>query len=82
MITSFSGKSTVPNGGPEAAWLRRCGEVLTTAGVRNPLLAPWWVDAVIALGPLGRPREAAALAEEYDELCRRWNTPRSLGFTR
>jgi DNA-binding CsgD family transcriptional regulator len=62
------------------AWLRRCGEVLTTAGVRNPLLAPWWVDAVIALGPLGRAREAAALAEEYDELCRHWNTPRSRGM--
>jgi DNA-binding CsgD family transcriptional regulator len=61
-------------------WLRRCGEVLTTAGVRNPLLAPWWVDAALALGPLGRTGEAAALAEEYDELCQRWNTPRSLGM--
>jgi DNA-binding CsgD family transcriptional regulator len=58
-------------------WLRACGRTLAEAGVRNPVLAPWWMDAVATLRMLGRHREAAALAEEYDEYCRRWNTPRS-----
>lgn len=69
-------------GDPEAAldMLRRCGRELDAMGVHNPVLVPWWLDAVAVTMRLGRPDEAAEFAERGADAARNWNTPAARGF--
>lgn len=57
-----------------------CGRSLAEAGIANPVFAPWWAEAAMLLGDLGRHREAAAAAEHGEELADRWGTPRGAGL--
>jgi DNA-binding CsgD family transcriptional regulator len=60
--------------------LRRCGRELDAIGVRNPVLVPWWLDAVAMSVRLGRTGEAAELAERGAEAALRWDTPAARGY--
>lgn len=60
--------------------LTRCGDSLADAGIGNPVLAPWWFDAVQILAGLGRPEEGRAVVERVAPSVRRWGTPRALGM--
>lgn len=62
--------------------LLRCGSELDAAGVRNPVVVTWWVDAVAWLVELGRLGEARELAERGAEGARRWDTAASRGCAR
>ncbi|MBT2386828.1 LuxR family transcriptional regulator [Streptomyces sp. ISL-11] len=59
---------------------QRCGRSLDEAGVANPVLAPWWLPATVALVQRGRTAAAADLAEHAQERVRRWGTPRGIGL--
>ncbi len=61
--------------------LLECGRQLTSAGVHNPVWAPWWLDAVCLLVRMGRRGEAAELAEFGAERARRWNTVEARGLS-
>lgn len=56
-----------------------CGRRLTERGVVNPAVIPWRSRAALAALDEGRPREAAALAEQELVDARRWGTPRAVG---
>nr|WP_170068054.1 LuxR family transcriptional regulator [Lentzea guizhouensis] len=58
-----------------------CGRQLTSAGVRNPVWAPWWLDALCLLVQLDRRGEAVELAEFGAERARRWNTVEARGLS-
>jgi len=57
-----------------------CGEEFEARGVRNPVLVPWWVDAVSLLVELGRTTEAGEVAERGAEAAGRWDTPAGRGY--
>lgn len=61
--------------------LLECGRQLTSAGIHNPVWAPWWLDAVCLLVSLGRREEAAGLAELGAERARRWDTLEARGIS-
>jgi DNA-binding CsgD family transcriptional regulator len=67
-----------PEGG--LSHLLRCGRSLTDAGIRSPMLAPWWLDAAVILTDRERPSEALALVEAQNEAITRWGTPESIGL--
>ncbi|MFI9201294.1 AAA family ATPase [Streptomyces sp. NPDC053048] len=60
-------------------WLR-CGDSLEESGVRNPVVAPWWLPATTTLARLGRITEARDLVERITPRARRWGTPRAHGM--
>ncbi|AJE44527.1 AAA family ATPase [Streptomyces nodosus] len=60
--------------------LRECGWAQETAGVQNPVLAPWWADTCLILAAVRRPADGRELAEQGAERARRWGTPRALGL--
>ncbi|QUH01938.1 AAA family ATPase [Saccharopolyspora erythraea] len=62
--------------------LHRCRDSLAESGIGNPLLAPWWYDAVDVLIELGRGEEAFADLELAEEQAVRWGTRRALGMVR
>ncbi|WP_369217549.1 helix-turn-helix transcriptional regulator [Streptomyces flavofungini] len=57
-----------------------CGDSLGQAGLNNPVLTPWWLEAACLLGQLGRTGEARALAEQGAAGSERWGTRRALGY--
>ncbi|MET9632587.1 LuxR C-terminal-related transcriptional regulator [Lentzea sp. NPDC006480] len=61
--------------------LLECGRQLTSAGVHNPVWAPWWLDAVCLLVRLDRREEAVELAEFGAERARRWDTLEARGLS-
>ncbi|MGW4210494.1 AAA family ATPase [Lentzea sp. NPDC004789] len=69
-------------GDAEAAldMLQRCGREFDAMGVHNPVLVPWWIDAVAVTMRLGRLSEAAELAERGAEAALRWDTPAARGY--
>jgi DNA-binding CsgD family transcriptional regulator len=60
--------------------LRTCGDSLARAGLANPVLAPWWLDAACLLAESGRFDEARAAAGQGAGPAGRWGTPRALGY--
>jgi DNA-binding NarL/FixJ family response regulator len=60
--------------------LLECGRELTSAGIHNPVWAPWWLDAVCLLVALERRKEAAELAELGAGRAKRWDTPEARGL--
>jgi DNA-binding CsgD family transcriptional regulator/tetratricopeptide (TPR) repeat protein len=60
--------------------LRRCGRSLAEAGIRNPMLAPWWLTAAVVLAVQGRHDQARPLVEAQTEALTRWGTPESVGL--
>lgn len=69
-------------GDPESALdlLRTCGDSLAGAGLANPVLAPWWLDAACLLVETGRPDEARTVADHGAGPAERWGTARALGY--
>ncbi|SFR04037.1 ATP-, maltotriose-and DNA-dependent transcriptional regulator MalT [Lentzea waywayandensis] len=61
--------------------LLECGRRLMSAGVHNPVWAPWWLDAVCLLVRLDRREEAVELAEAGAERARRWDTLEARGLS-
>ncbi|MFE4054356.1 ATP-binding protein [Streptomyces sp. YIM B13518] len=60
--------------------LRTCGDSLAGAGLVNPVLAPWWLDAACLLAESGRFDEARAAADHGAGPAERWGTARALGY--
>ncbi|WP_037347523.1 helix-turn-helix transcriptional regulator [Sciscionella sediminilitoris] len=60
----------------------RCAESLAEVGITNPLLAPWWFEAVCLLTDAGQHEEAAELAAYGAAPALRWGTPRAIGMAR
>jgi DNA-binding CsgD family transcriptional regulator len=60
--------------------LLECGRQLTSAGIHNPVWAPWWLDAVCLLVALERRTEAAELAEFGAGCAGRWDTSEARGL--
>jgi len=60
--------------------LQRCGRELDAMGVRNPVLVPWWLDAVDVTMRLGRVGDAAGFAERAADAALRWGTPAARGY--
>ncbi|WP_158853116.1 helix-turn-helix transcriptional regulator [Saccharothrix deserti] len=60
--------------------LLRYGRELDGMGVRNPVLAPWWLEATMVLADLGRPAAAVDLVERGTEWAVRWDTPAARGY--
>ncbi|MFF8035547.1 MULTISPECIES: ATP-binding protein [unclassified Streptomyces] len=60
--------------------LRACGDSLAGAGLANPVLAPWWLDAACLLAESGRLEEARAAAGHGAVLAGRWGSARALGY--
>ncbi len=58
--------------------LRRCGREFDAMGVHNPVLFPWWLDAVVVTMRLGRTGAAAEFAEHGAAL--RWDTAAARGY--
>ncbi|MFI6096993.1 LuxR C-terminal-related transcriptional regulator [Lentzea sp. NPDC051213] len=58
--------------------LLACGRMLDEAGIVNPLLAPWRLDAVCLLMESDQPQRAMAIAEQCEELTRSWSTTQSV----
>jgi DNA-binding CsgD family transcriptional regulator len=56
--------------------LARCGELLTSMGVRNPAAMPWRSELARLLGDAPRARE---LCDEEIELSQQWGAPSALG---
>jgi DNA-binding CsgD family transcriptional regulator len=61
--------------------LLRCGRSLAEAGIRSPMLAPWWLPAAVVLAEQGRHAEARPLVEAQTESLIRWGTPESVGLS-
>ncbi|MDT0435491.1 MULTISPECIES: helix-turn-helix transcriptional regulator [Streptomyces] len=59
---------------------RTCGDSLASAGLGNPVFAPWWLEAACLLGGLGRTTEALEAAGHGARLAERWDTPRARGY--
>jgi DNA-binding CsgD family transcriptional regulator len=57
-----------------------CGRRLTDAGVRNPVFAPWWLEAVCVLDELGRAQDGVELAEYGEQTARDWGTAEAAGL--
>ncbi|OLR93552.1 helix-turn-helix transcriptional regulator [Actinokineospora bangkokensis] len=60
--------------------LRTCGDSLADSGIRNPLLAPWWLEATEVLAEQDRAGEAAPVVAVGAELAENWGTPRAIGL--
>lgn len=60
--------------------LGRCGREFDAMGVHNPVLVPWWIDAVAVNMRLGRLAEAAEIAERGADAALAWNTPAARGY--
>lgn len=60
--------------------LRECGWAQEAAGVVNPVITPWWVEACLILAAMRRPADGRELADQGAERARRWGTPRALGL--
>ena len=60
--------------------LLACGRNLDEAGIVNPLLVPWWLDAACVLAELDRPRRAMEVVEQCEEFVRHWRTTHSAGL--
>ncbi|RAS66962.1 regulatory LuxR family protein [Lentzea atacamensis] len=60
--------------------LQRCGREFDAMGVQNPVLVPWWIDAVAVTVRLGRLSAAAEIAERGADAARNWNTPAARGY--
>lgn len=58
--------------------LRRCGREFDAMGVHNPVLFPWWLDAVVVTMRLGRTGAAAEFAEHGAAF--RWDTAAARGY--
>lgn len=69
-------------GDPEGALAayRSCGDSLEAAGLRNPVFAPWWLEAACLLAGLGRVEEAGEVAAHGAPLAEQWGTARALGY--
>jgi DNA-binding CsgD family transcriptional regulator len=67
-------------GASALALLLRCGEELDAMGVRNPVLAPWWLDGVALAVELGHPTQAADLAARGRAAVTGWDTPAVRGY--
>ncbi|MFE3602225.1 ATP-binding protein [Streptomyces sp. NPDC059142] len=76
------GRVRAVGGDPEGALeaFRACGDSLDAAGLRNPVFAPWWLEAACLLGGLGRTAEAREAAAYGAPLAELWGTPRALGY--
>lgn len=60
--------------------LLRCGEEFDEMGIDNPMLVPWWLDAVTVALELGRTDQAAGLAERGAAAAARWDTAVARGY--
>lgn len=60
--------------------LQRCGRELDAMGVHNPVLVPWWLNAVAVTVQLGRLGDAAEFAERGADAALWWNTPAARGY--
>ncbi|MFR9727655.1 ATP-binding protein [Saccharopolyspora sp. MS10] len=60
--------------------LFQCARSLRSAGIANPVFAPWWFDAARILGDLGRIDEGMQAAEHGSALAGRWGTRRAQGM--
>ncbi|WP_086826487.1 LuxR family transcriptional regulator [Allokutzneria sp. NRRL B-24872] len=60
--------------------LEHCGVVLADAGITNPVLTRWWVDAACLHADKKQPAKARELVEQASEVARRWGTPRAKGL--
>jgi DNA-binding CsgD family transcriptional regulator len=60
--------------------LQRCGHSLAEAGIRSPMLAPWWLLATTVLAEQGRHAEARAMVEAQTDLLTRWGTQEAVGL--
>ncbi|UOZ04245.1 LuxR family transcriptional regulator [Amycolatopsis sp. WQ 127309] len=60
--------------------LLRCGRLLREEDVRNPVFAPWWLDAARVLVRLGRRTEAIELVDQGEDLARSWGTASARGL--
>ncbi|WP_159447819.1 AAA family ATPase [Streptoalloteichus hindustanus] len=56
-----------------------CGERQLARRFPGPMLMPWRVEAALTHAELGRPADAARLAEEDLALARTWGTERAVG---
>ncbi|MDX2695316.1 ATP-binding protein [Streptomyces ipomoeae] len=57
----------------------RTGDQLRASGVVNPVVSPWWMNAVKLLIEDGRAPEARELIEQVATPAANWGTPRALG---
>jgi len=57
-----------------------CDRLQTELGIRNPMLAPWWMDGLLLLDRLGRADEARAVVERIRRDTERWGTRESEGL--
>ncbi|GAA4011700.1 hypothetical protein GCM10022247_37720 [Allokutzneria multivorans] len=60
--------------------LENCGAVLAEAGITNPVLTRWWVDAACIQADQKQPSKARELVEQAREVAERWGTPRARGL--
>ncbi|MER5627767.1 AAA family ATPase [Streptosporangium sp. NPDC002544] len=60
--------------------LTACGALLAKSGIRNPIFAPWWLDAACLLADLGRRNEAEELVEHGERLAAAWGSASARGF--
>jgi ATP/maltotriose-dependent transcriptional regulator MalT len=60
--------------------LLACGAMLDAAGVRHPVLAPWWLDAACLLVELDRRAEALELVERGEAIAAAWGSASSRGL--
>ncbi|MBL3808129.1 AAA family ATPase [Streptomyces sp. BRB081] len=76
------GRALAADGDPGGALevFRGCGDSMAEAGLTNPVLAPWWLEAACLLGAAGHGAEAYEAAVHGTRLAERWGTPRALGY--
>lgn len=58
----------------------RCGREFDEAGLRDPIFAPWWLDAAYLFAELGRPAEAVEPVRRGEALAARWDTAEARGL--
>ncbi|MEU8379653.1 BREX system ATP-binding domain-containing protein [Streptosporangium sp. NPDC048865] len=60
--------------------LADCGALLAEDTIRNPMFAPWWLEAACLLAELGRASEAGEFAEHGEELAEGWGNASARGL--
>ncbi|MFF3445182.1 BREX system ATP-binding domain-containing protein [Streptosporangium sp. NPDC002721] len=60
--------------------LADCGALLAEFTIRNPMFAPWWLEAACLLADLGRGSEAGEFAEHGEELAEGWGNASGRGL--